>query len=1027
MALVRPAGAELRPSADDALRRQFGSSTEATKSVGQLHRQYQQKHLRDGQCDHSDNSEKAQDLAIILMRNYSRQTNSCRLNALPEPSPVHVDVEITIQDISDISAISGTFVMDFWISAIWQDTRLQFGHLDPCRRNLSLDHDMEPRLWSPNVCIVNSKATKVHDSPKPNILLMIFPNGTTWLNYRIRSEAPCIMELRKFPLDSIRCDLIFESEFDHQKLFWVTVMYNLLPAYSYSYNVAEVTLDWLAWSPVSINYTAGIWHRLYVSIFFDRLFGFYVLQMYLPTYISVFIRADLCYDYAARELTRNKSQSTRGGSLSPVPESEIPTFLPSNNGIGANVPLQPQAAAGGSSAVAGAKTKKPSSELGSAVDRFSSFAFPTAFALFNACYWTYRHQLKQQPFGYVHAPMIISRLVLLLLLLAMFLLCQIAVGHQQHFLSVRNSMFSSSGAGGGGTSAMAGGGAVAQLLTNSPEAHNLYGHFSMPEDGAGGGGGMQQKGLRSDSRPGGDQKNPAALLPASTPIIRGESGARHFAVDATKSADAKSADGHDATEAYAEMKLPIPPSTPIVKEPAWLRSGKFQGDIDGVDEHLLRQLQDPTIQFNALRNRQLIWPRGVIPYELDLAFSLSEARLLQRVFRTYRRRTFGCIRFRPRRSGEADYLNIVKGLGCYSQVGKTGGKQELSLGRGCLFNETITHELMHSLGFWHEHSRADRDEHIMIRWANILPGMLYCFNIYVPKCYFVLMYCLTGMDSQFDIVSSAIQDTLGEPYDYRSIMHYGSSAFSRNGRNTLEAVVDEFTNIIGTVMELSEMDIMKLYRCRRHEIGKGDGDSLPSSTGSRSNIVPWRKRKTLSDRHLSDNHNQSPPSSSSSSTRRPPMPFVDVDEEDGGADTAVPTGNEDDEFGVPRIFSTTTRRSTTTAVEEEDESDEEPPTQSLLPSSAGRRRRGGGGHCRDHFLDCPQFRDYCKRISFYFIMRSYCPHTCGRCSSGGAAPAARARARAAVDERTVEENDDENNENGEEAEAEEGHSKRKRR
>uniref|UniRef100_A0A183CDC5 Neur_chan_LBD domain-containing protein n=1 Tax=Globodera pallida TaxID=36090 RepID=A0A183CDC5_GLOPA len=472
MAVVRPAGAELRPSADDALRRQFGSSTEATKSVGQLHRQYQQKHLRGGQCDHSDNSEKAQDLAIILMRNYSR-------NALPEPSPVHVDVEITIQDISDISAISGTFVMDFWISAIWQDTRLQFGHLDPCRRNLSLDHDMEPRLWSPNVCIVNSKATKVHDSPKPNILLMIFPNGTTWLNYRIRSEAPCIMELRKFPLDSIRCDLIFES---------------------YSYNVAEVTLDWLAWSPVSIvkedlnlpdfklinitygktieNYTAGIWHRLYVSIFFDRLFGFYVLQMYLPTYISVFIswiafwmdtralparitlsvsslmaltfqfgtivrtlpkasyvkaidlwdqkqrrrrlsavgnllarasittnagaiafselmkrrrstRADLCYDYAARELTRNKSQSTRGGSLSPVPESEIPTFLPSNNGIGANVPLQPQAAAGGSTAVAGAKTKKPSSELGSAVDRFSSYAFPTAFALFNACYWTY--------------------------------------------------------------------------------------------------------------------------------------------------------------------------------------------------------------------------------------------------------------------------------------------------------------------------------------------------------------------------------------------------------------------------------------------------------------------------------------------------------------------------------------------------------------------------------------------------------------------------------------------------------------
>lgn len=101
-----------------------------------------------------------------------------------------------------------------------------------------------------------------------------------------------------------------------------------------------------------------------------------------------------------------------------------------------------------------------------------------------------------------------------------------------------------------------------------------------------------------------------------------------------------------------------------------------------------------------------------------------EVRLLQRAFKTYRKKT--CIRFQPRKS-EPDFLNIIKGLGfvifsnkfskkfshlfrCYSQVGKTGGKQEISLGRGCLFNETIVHELMHSLGFWHEHSRAGKTQ-----------------------------------------------------------------------------------------------------------------------------------------------------------------------------------------------------------------------------------------------------------------------------------------------------------------------------
>jgi len=46
---------------------------------------------------------------------------------------------------------------------------------------------------------------------------------------------------------------------------------------------------------------------------------------------------------------------------------------------------------------------------------------------------------------------------------------------------------------------------------------------------------------------------------------------------------------------------------------------------------------------------------------------------------------------------------------CESQVGRQEGENEIRLSQKCLFNGQIQHEVMHSLGFDHEHSRPDRD------------------------------------------------------------------------------------------------------------------------------------------------------------------------------------------------------------------------------------------------------------------------------------------------------------------------------
>ncbi|BHF63132.1 Bone morphoproteintic protein 1 [Sparganum proliferum] len=155
-----------------------------------------------------------------------------------------------------------------------------------------------------------------------------------------------------------------------------------------------------------------------------------------------------------------------------------------------------------------------------------------------------------------------------------------------------------------------------------------------------------------------------------------------------------------------------------------------------------------------------LWPSGIIPYEIEPLFSSSAMTIILTAMRTWENVT--CVTFVEREPHHQSYLIFtVEKCGCCSNVGRQNEDrpQTISIAPSCESVRTVAHELGHAMGFWHEQSRPDRDAYVEILTENIKNDRLYNFE----------------KKDQHEV------DSLGEPYDYDSIMHYAKNLFAKPG------------------------------------------------------------------------------------------------------------------------------------------------------------------------------------------------------------------------------------------------------
>ena len=108
--------------------------------------------------------------------------------------------------------------------------------------------------------------------------------------------------------------------------------------------------------------------------------------------------------------------------------------------------------------------------------------------------------------------------------------------------------------------------------------------------------------------------------------------------------------------------------------------------------------------------------------------------------------------------------------------------------------------MFHVIGFYHEQSRYDRDEHVKINFENIPDDKEINFQ----------------KEGKLNLTTS------GTPYDIRSLMHYGGTALSSNGEKTI-TVLQGDQGEIGQRKGFSRIDkleVEKFYGCIKRDFSK---------------------------------------------------------------------------------------------------------------------------------------------------------------------------------------------------------------
>ncbi|APJ03722.1 M12 family metallopeptidase [Silvanigrella aquatica] len=254
-----------------------------------------------------------------------------------------------------------------------------------------------------------------------------------------------------------------------------------------------------------------------------------------------------------------------------------------------------------------------------------------------------------------------------------------------------------------------------------------------------------------------------------------------------------------SAENAAEFKSPLDVNQSIL-----LQNNNMADGFIIVEGDIIKRIQDDSSNRSkrSAPTYSPFWRNGKVYYQFATwHFTQNEMAAVKRAMNYIEQ--VAHIEFIPvSGSPYTNYISIQKLSSCSSEIGSVARGQVLSLGNGCIDNGTITHELMHALGFQHEHSRYDRDQYV---------------DVYVENA---------SYDERFNFNKHGPETMRYGSYDYNSVMHYDAYAFSEEKWDFSQFQKVRYPTIVPKAP-------VKLHQIGRKEyLSQGDVDALRKAYGN---------------------------------------------------------------------------------------------------------------------------------------------------------------------------------------------------